>query len=128
MFEFLANIDDSLLKRYSTLERNVKAASNSFYDSYLDMLEQFIKTVLETEGIEIKANETCGAVLKRNEVKDLFINTFGISGAFIFKSSNFNTSGLTSSSKCLSISVLKSIGGGVPSASIHLQASNGRST
>lgn len=120
MFEFLANIDNRLFERYLTLERNVKAASNSFYDSYLAMLEQFVKTVLETEGIENNKHDTCGAALRRNEVKDLFINTFGISGVFILKSSNFNTSGLTSSSKYLSISVLKSIGGGVPSASIYL--------
>lgn len=78
MFEFLTNIDTRLFERYLTLERNVKSASNSFYDSYLDMLEQFVKTVLVTEGIEIKANETCGAVLKRNGVKDLFINTFAV--------------------------------------------------
>lgn len=78
MFEFLANIDNRLFERYLTLERNVKAASNSFYDSYLAMLEQFVKTVLETEGIENNKHDTCGAALRRNEVKDLFINTFGV--------------------------------------------------
>ncbi len=37
MFAYLKMVDERLYSRYLTVERNVKAASNSFYDSYLDM-------------------------------------------------------------------------------------------
>ena len=45
MFKFLQEIDGKLYQRYLTIERNVKAGSNSFYDSYLDLQEQFVKLV-----------------------------------------------------------------------------------
>ena len=38
--------NESLTMRYKTLERNIKAKSNSFYDSYLDLLESTIKYFL----------------------------------------------------------------------------------
>ena len=41
MFSFLKDLDYRLFERYRTLERNIKSASNSFYDSYLDLQEQF---------------------------------------------------------------------------------------
>ena len=39
--------NDSLTMRYNTLERNIKSKSNSFYDSYLDLLEATIKYILD---------------------------------------------------------------------------------
>ena len=54
MFKFLENIDHNLYERYLTLERNIKARSNSFYDSYLDMQEHFVKLVLAEQGVEMK--------------------------------------------------------------------------
>ena len=53
MFSFLKDLDYRLFERYRTLERNIKSASNSFYDSYLDLQEQFLRIVLENEGVEI---------------------------------------------------------------------------
>ena len=78
MFDYLIQIDPRLYDRFLTVERNIKSASNSFYDSYLDMQEQFVKSVLVAQGIELKANETCGAMLKRSEAKEYFVNTLGI--------------------------------------------------
>ena len=52
MFSFLKELDYRLFERYRTLERNIKSASNSFYDSYLDLQEQFLRIVLEKEGVE----------------------------------------------------------------------------
>ena len=67
---------DSLVKgfydRFLTVERNVKAASNSFYDAYLDLQEQFIKTVAVSCGFDIKARETCGELLRRTDVQNYF--------------------------------------------------------
>ena len=45
MFKHLHEIDYKLYERYLTLEKNIKAASNSFYDAYLDLQEQFVKDV-----------------------------------------------------------------------------------
>ena len=56
MFEYLIHIEPRLYDRYLTVERNIKSASNSFYDSYLDMQEQFVKTVILAAGIETKRN------------------------------------------------------------------------
>lgn len=78
MFDYLIQIDPRLYDRFLTVERNIKSASNSFYDSYLDMQEQFVKTVLVAQNIELKANETCGSMLKRSEVKQYFMDVLGL--------------------------------------------------
>ena len=72
MFEFLEKIDHNLYERYLTLERNIKSGSNSFYDSYLDLQEHFVKFVLTEHGVEIKVQETCGAILHKAEAKAYF--------------------------------------------------------
>lgn len=73
MFEYLKLIDEKIYNRYQTVERNIKAASNSFYDSYLDMLEQFVKLVIEKAGSEFFG--TCGQMLMRPEIKNYFLET-----------------------------------------------------
>lgn len=78
MFDFLIQIDPRLYERYLTVERNIKSASNSFYDSYLDLQEQFVKTVLIDYKVEFKPNDTCGAVLKKAEIQALFQSTLGV--------------------------------------------------
>ena len=78
MFKFLENIDHNLYERYQTLERNIKARSNSFYDSYLDLQEHFVKLVLAEQSFEIKVQETCGAILRKAEVKAYFMETLQI--------------------------------------------------
>ena len=73
MFEYLKLIDEKIFNRYQTVERNIRAASNSFYDSYLDMLEQFVKLVIEKSGSEFSG--TCGQMLMRQEIKSYFLKT-----------------------------------------------------
>ena len=75
MFNFLDSIDHNLYERYLTLERNIKARSNSFYDAYLDLQEHFVKLVLADQAFEIKVQETCGAILRKAEVKAYFMET-----------------------------------------------------
>ena len=72
MFKFLQEIDGKLYQRYLTLERNIKAGSNSFYDAYLDLQEQFIKNVALFCGLDIKARESCGDLLRREDVRNFF--------------------------------------------------------
>ena len=75
MFNFLDSIDHNLYERYLTLERNIKARSNSFYDAYLDLQEHFVKLVLADQAFEIKVQETCGAILRKAEVKAYFMES-----------------------------------------------------
>ena len=72
MFKHLQKIDYKLYERYLTLEKNIKAGSNSFYDAYLDLQEQFVKDVAVFCGFDIKARETCGELLRRDDVKNFF--------------------------------------------------------
>ena len=78
MFKFLENIDIRLYERYLTVERNIKAASNSFYDAYLDMQEQFVKLVCERFDIDVSVHESCGAILKKDIVKDVFTKKLNV--------------------------------------------------
>ena len=78
MFNFLDSIDHNLYERYLTLERNIKARSNSFYDAYLDLQEHFVKLVLAERAFEIKVQETCGAILRKAEVRAFFMETLQI--------------------------------------------------
>lgn len=72
MFKHLQEIDYKLYERYLTLEKNIKSGSNSFYDAYLDLQEQFVKGVAVFCGFDIKARETCGELLRREDVKNFF--------------------------------------------------------
>ena len=72
MFKHLREIDYKLYDRYLTLEKNIKAGSNSFYDAYLELQEQFVKGVAVFCEFDIKAKETCGELLRREDIKNFF--------------------------------------------------------
>lgn len=72
MFKHLREIDYKLYDRYLTLEKNIKAGSNSFYDAYLELQEQFVKGVAVFCEFDIKAKETCGELLRRDDIKIFF--------------------------------------------------------
>ncbi len=59
---------DFLTNRYLTLERNIKSKSNSFYDSYLDLLEATIKYILDEQNIEYDDSRTCGHLVKNEKL------------------------------------------------------------
>ena len=59
--------NESLTNRYNTLERNIKSKSNSFYDSYLDLLEATIKYILDEQNIEYDDSRTCGHLVKNEK-------------------------------------------------------------
>ena len=59
--------NDSLTMRYATLERNIKSKSNSFYDSYLDLLEATIKYFLEENQIPYDTTRTCGHLIRNDK-------------------------------------------------------------
>ena len=78
MFGFLEAIDHGLYERYQTVERNIRAGSNSFYDAYLALLEQFVRLLLTEADLMPEGQATCGAMLRRGEVRECFLS-FGVS-------------------------------------------------
>lgn len=75
MFESLKSINERVFNRAKTVEKNIKAASNSFYDSYLDLTEELLKTIAETANIELTTRMTCGDILRYNEFKSFLTET-----------------------------------------------------
>ena len=78
MFKFLQEIDGKLHQRYLTIERNIKAGSNSFYDSYLDLQEQFVKLVAMDCEIEFGVRDSVGQLLRNATLKTYFLETLGV--------------------------------------------------
>lgn len=76
MFDCLKLIDEKIYNRYLTVERNIKAASNSFYDAYLDMMEQFVRLVLERS--EYDFGGTCGQLLMKQEIRNYFLEKLNL--------------------------------------------------
>ena len=78
MINDLVYFDNSIVGRYRTVERNIKAKSNSFYDSFLDLLENTIKRILIIEEVEYDDKFTCGALLREEKIIQLFKGDIGI--------------------------------------------------
>ena len=66
--------NESLITRFNTLERNIKSKSNSFYDSYLDLLEATIKYFLDENNITYDDSRTCGYLVKEESIKNFLMN------------------------------------------------------
>ena len=66
--------NESLTTRFNTLERNIKSKSNSFYDSYLDLLEATIKYFLDENNITYDDSRTCGYLVKEESIKNFLMN------------------------------------------------------
>ena len=45
-------INETINSRFLTMETNIKSKSNSYYDSYLDLLEGTIKYILDDLNIQ----------------------------------------------------------------------------
>ena len=65
--------NDSLTTRFNALERNIKSKSNSFYDSYLDLLEATIKYILDENNIVYDDSRTCGYLVKEEFIKNFLL-------------------------------------------------------
>ena len=65
--------NDSLTMRFNTLERNIKSKSNSFYDSYLDLLEATIKYFLDENNVVYDQSRTCGFLVKEESIKKFLL-------------------------------------------------------
>ena len=89
MFEFLTDINQRLFDRYLTLERNIKAASNSFYDAYLDLQEQYVRDVVIDFGLPLESRETCGAMLRRQDIASIFKDALNVDDFTFSKMSDY---------------------------------------
>lgn len=78
MIKILKLIGERVYNRYNTLETNIKSGSNSFYDSFLNLQEDIVRCLCFANGIELESHETCGAMLKRPEVKCLLVDAMGL--------------------------------------------------
>lgn len=78
MINDLVYFDNSIVGRYRTVERNIKSKSNSFYDSFLDLLENTIKRILIFEEVEYDEKFTCGTLLREDRIIDFLKNKVGV--------------------------------------------------
>lgn len=79
MMEYLSVISSSVYERYNTLEKNIKSKSNSYYDSYLNLVEETVKRILDSNGVLYDSTKTCGQLLKLKNICDFFVlNNIGV--------------------------------------------------
>ena len=78
MINDLSYFDDSIVGRYRTVERNIKSKSNSFYDSFLDLLENTIKRILILENVQFDEKFTCGTLLREESIEKFFKEKIGV--------------------------------------------------
>lgn len=78
MYQYFDKLDVSIKHRYITIEKNIKSKSNSFYDSYLDLLEATFKIIFDSYGVPYDSSKTCGFFIKDLVVKNFLINDFNI--------------------------------------------------
>jgi len=67
--------NDLLDARFQTLERNIKSKSNSFFDSFLSLLESTIKYILDENKIEYDDSRTCGYLVRSETIKEFLLST-----------------------------------------------------
>ena len=78
MINDLSYFDNSIVGRYRTVERNIKSKSNSFYDSFLDLLENTIKRILVLENVQYDEKFTCGTLLREESIEKFFKEKIGV--------------------------------------------------
>lgn len=78
MLNDLVYFDNSIVGRYRTVERNIKSKSNSFYDSFLDLLENTIKRILVLENVPYDEKFTCGTLLREESIEKFFKEEIGV--------------------------------------------------
>ena len=75
MYELLNRIDHQLGNRYKTIETNIKAKSNSFYESLLAMLEGLARLIANEQGIVVDAGyDTLIGIIRIKEFESYCFN------------------------------------------------------
>ena len=84
MLDYLNYFGNKVVGRYKTVESNIRNRSNSFYDSFLDLLEDTIKAILMNEDIGYDGR-TCGEILREPDVNNFFKHTVSVDKDFYAK-------------------------------------------
>lgn len=71
MLDCLNYFGNKVVGRYKTVESNIKNRSNSFYDSFLDLIEDTVKTILTSEDVGYDGR-TCGEILREPDAINFF--------------------------------------------------------
>ncbi len=90
MYDFIEALDSGINSRYLTVMRNIRATSNSFYDSYLDLLEETIKSVADKFNFTYDDSITCGQLIKKPEMKAILVDKLGIDNYTYGKFSDYS--------------------------------------
>ena len=77
-FRYLERISPALLRCYETVEKNIMFSSNSYFDSWLDMVEELIKVIMTNEDISFDGRSSCGQLLRIKELNSFLIDKMGI--------------------------------------------------
>ena len=91
MFSFLGDLSPALADRYQTVERNIRAAGNSFFDAYLGLAEELLRTVLQSSGAELPPRQTAGELIRYTPLRTCLLGigveeaTLGKLGDYILK-------------------------------------------
>lgn len=88
MLDFLNYFGNKVVGRYKTVESNIRNRSNSFYDSFLDLLEDTIKTILMNEDIGYDGR-TCGEILREPDVNNFFKHRINVDKDIYSKVSDY---------------------------------------
>ncbi len=70
--------EEGLRARYLTLLTDLRAASPSFFDAYLELAEGFFKNLLRKRGSEEKLDFTIGTALRKGENRSYLETEWGI--------------------------------------------------
>ncbi len=62
-------INETINSRFLTMETNIKSKSNSYYDSFLDLLEGTIKHILYEMNIDYDESRTCGYIVRDKNIE-----------------------------------------------------------
>ena len=78
MFEHLKDINALLNQRISTMYKNIKSGSTSYYDSLGDFIDNYLKAIASKEGFEIDKNMSSGKILTDTDTKSFLLDKVGI--------------------------------------------------
>ena len=84
MFGYFINFDADVFHRYSTLENNLRSASNSFYDSYRATVESFLKFIKNKYNISNGGRDGIQSLFNNDELLR-FLYTAGVEERAISK-------------------------------------------
>lgn len=72
MFEFVTVLSNPIQGRLDTMVRNIKSQSNSFYDSFIELLEEIGKDIAERNNINLEG-KTSGYIFRNPLVRQFII-------------------------------------------------------